>query len=377
MNLLTGMYRELKGNVKRELRHLRVRPLCSIAFLTYRCTNCCKTCNIWQKGSDGSDELDRDGWLKVVSNMSRLGVKSMEIFGGDALLRKDAIFDVLRACRERGMDTYFPTNANLCDEETLIQLIDSGLDTLYISVDDIEDAHDKVRGVQGNFAKVKAALENFFRLRGSRETPRLGIVCTLSSLNFRNFPRLVEFMEQYPVSVIYPRPLAEFAPQKVAASSLDGLRPEPFFVSTDGGSHLIRSEELAEFREMVSFMKGRHHKVYVCWRTYYSTTDATCLKGEYPRASCRMATTLMTICPNGDVSPCPMYRDYVLGNLTRENPEVIWGNARHRRFIQAQQSGQLPICLNCNIRPDHNSSIPNLLKYYGIRVAEKSGLYKR
>jgi len=376
MRLLTGMYHELKGNLKRELCHLRVRPLCSIAFLTYRCTNCCKTCNIWQQGSDGSDELDRDGWLRVVGNMSRLGVRTMEIFGGDALLRKDAIFDVIRSCREHGMETYFPTNANLCDQETVTRLMDSCLDMLYVSVDDIGEAHDQVRGVQGNFAKVENALESFFRLRGDRETPRLGIVCTLSRLNFRSFPRLVEFMEQYPVSVVYPRYLAEFSPKGIAASSVEGLLPEPFYLSTDGGSHLIRSDELAEFKEMVAAMKRRRHKVYVDWTTYYSSTDATYLKGEYPQASCRVATTLMTVCPNGDVSPCPMYRNYVLGNLARENPEAIWGNDKHRRFVQAQQSGQLPVCLNCNIKTYHNSSIPGKLKYYGIRAAEKSGFYK-
>lgn len=376
MNILAGMYQELKGNLERERCHRRVKPLCSIAFLTYRCTNCCKTCNIWQMGSDGSDELDRDGWLKVASNLNRLGVRSMEIFGGDALLRKDAIFDLLGRCRELGVGTYFPTNGNLCDDATVNQLVDSGLDTLYISVDDIAEAHDSVRGVQGNFDKIKGAIENFFRLRGDRETPRLGIICTLSRLNFRNFPRLVEFMEQYPVSVVYPRPLAEFSAEKIAASVIDGLHPEPFFVPTDGGSHLFTREDLAEFKEMVAFMKRRRNKVYVCWTTYYATTDATHLRGEYPQLSCRMATTLMTVCPNGDVSPCPMYRNYVLGNLAQENPEGIWGNEKHRRFIEAQQAGRLPVCLNCNIRPYYHSSIPDTFRYYGIRLAEKSGLYQ-
>lgn len=374
MNLLTGMYRELKGNLKRELCHLRVKPLCSISFLTYRCTNCCKTCNIWQKGGDGGDELDRDGWLQAVDNMAGLGVKSLELFGGDALLRKDAIFDVISSCRAHGIETFFPTNANLCDEQTVARLIDSGLDTLYISLDDVEEAQDKVRGVQGNFGKVRDAMDNFFRLRGDKEV-QLGVVCTLSRLNFRNFPRLVEFIEQYPVAVIHPRPVAEFSADNIAASVLDGLHPEPFYLSTDGDSHLIRQDELAEFKEMIATMKRRSNKVYVCWSTYYSTRDATFLKGEYPHDNCRLATTLMTVCPNGDVTPCPMYRDYVLGNLTRGDAGSIWGNAKHRRFIEAQQSGRLPVCLNCNISGYHDSSIKKMLRYYGIRAAEKSGLY--
>lgn len=374
MGLLTGIYRELKGNFKSELCHLRVKPLCSIAFLTYRCTNCCKTCNIWQMGADGSDELDLEGWLKAAENMARLGVGSLEIFGGDALLRKDVIFDLIRRCGESAMDTFFPTNANLCDDATVQRLIDAGLGTLYISLDDLGEANDEVRGVEGNYSKVMAAIENLFRLRGERETPRLVVVCTLSRLNYRNFPRLVEALENYPISAILPRPLAEFSPHNVAASTLGGLSPVPFFVSTDGGSHLIPPGELDDFKAMITFMKRRKNKVYVCWKTYYATTDATYLRGEYPPASCRMATTLMTICPNGDVAPCPMYRSYVLGNIVQGNPDEIWGNERHRRFIDAQQSGRLPICLNCNIRPDHHTSIPDTFRFYGIRVMERMGV---
>ncbi|UFS69134.1 radical SAM protein [Geomonas sp. RF6] len=377
MNLIRGMAEEVMGNVKRELCHRRVQPTCALAFLTYRCTNCCKTCNLWQLGKDGRDEMDRAGWMTAVKNLERLGVRSLEIFGGDALLRKDVLFDLIRECRIKGITTFLPTNANLCDSETLKSLIDSGLDMLYFSVDDLDEAHDLVRGVSGNFAKIAVAIEEFFRLRGDKTVPRLGIVTTLSRMNFRNFPRLVEFLESYPISAIYPRPLAEFSPENVAGSLLDGSRPEPFFMPTDGESHLITPGELAEFKEMVRRAQSRTSRVYVCWKTYYSTSDATHLKGEYPHASCRVATTLMTIAPNGDVSPCPFYRCYHLGNIAFGEATGIWGTAKHRRFIAAQQSAKLPICLNCNLRPYHDSSLLETARFYAVRGAEKAGLYCR
>ncbi|GFO53873.1 hypothetical protein GMSM_08800 [Geomonas sp. Red276] len=377
MDLIRGVARELSGNLTRELCHLRVRPFCALAFLTYRCTNRCRTCNIWEMGGSPAGELDREGWLSAVSRLAGLGVRSLEIFGGDALLRKDAIFDVIAACRRLGISSYFPTNGNLTDHDTLARLIEAGLDMIYFSIDDLDEAQDRVRGVEGNFASIRGALDSFVALRGERTLPGLGIVCTLSRLNFRNFPRLVEFLEQFPVSAIYPRPLAEFSAGNVAASALDGVLPEPFFMPADGESHLMTPEELPEFKAMVRRMQSRRNRVYVCWSTYYATSEATFLKGEYPPAVCRVATTLTTISPNGDVSPCPFYRGYVLGNLLHDGAGEIWGSARHRRFIAAQKAGELPLCLNCNVSAYHNSSLAATAKYYLLRAAEKSGVYHR
>ncbi|WP_026840898.1 radical SAM/SPASM domain-containing protein [Citrifermentans bremense] len=376
MRLLKGLIRELSHELLRERHHAAVKGLDSIAFLTYRCTSCCKTCNIWQREGSGVGELSREEWLEIIPGLARYGLRSFEIFGGDAILRKDAIYDITSACRDHGIATYFPTNANLCDEETVRGLIEAGLGTVYISIDDVDELHDQVRGVQGSFSKVRQALENFSRLRGEGETPSIVVCTTLSRLNFRNFPKLLSFLEQYPVQAVYPRPLGEFSRANIEASSLDGKLPEPYFASSDGESHLMSAEELVEMRTMIREVRGGNYPFYVNWRTYYSTSDDTFLRGEYPRCHCRVATTVVTVNPNGDVVPCPFFRSYVLGNLTREGIDSIWGNEPHRRFIQAQQRGNLAICRNCNTRV-YYSSLSETIRYYLLRTAEALGIFRK
>ncbi|HEY5512420.1 MAG TPA: radical SAM protein [Geomonas sp.] len=373
MNLVTGICRELASEAGREVDHLRVRALDSICFLTYRCTSMCRTCNIWQR-QDGGDEMSCAQWLEACAKLSMYGVRSFEIFGGDALLRKDAIFEVTRCCREQGIATYFPTNANLCDRETVRQLIAAGLGTVYLSLDDIEEANDQVRGVPGAFAKVRDALENFVELRGGGELPHIVVCTTLSDLNFRNLPRLIEFLEHYPVNAIYPRPLGQFSRANVEASGLDGKLPEPYFASSDGASHLISSSDLGAMYRMIDEIKKKKTRIYVNWRPYYSTTDDTFLRGEYPLRKCRIATTVVTVNPNGDVVPCPFFRSYVLGNLRCSELEEIWGNAKHRMFLTAQQKGNLAICRNCNAC-SYYTSLPETFRYYAQRALERIGLY--
>jgi len=369
------MYHELANELHRERHHREVRALDCIAFLTYRCTSCCRTCTIWQREGSGVAELSPEQWLEIVPDLARYGLRSFEIFGGDALLRKDVIFDLTSACRESGIATYFPTNANLCDRDTVRRLIEAGLGTVYLSIDDVDEGHDQVRGVSGTFVKVREALENFAALRGERELPRIIVCTTLSSLNFRNFPRLLEFLEKYPVDAVYPRPLGEFSRDNIENSRLDGALPEPYFASSDGESHLMSPEELGEMYRMIEGVKRKRPRLYVNWRTYYSTTDATFLRGEYPVRECRVASTVLTINPNGDVVPCPFFRSYVIGNLRQNRLEEIWGNVKHRSFLRTQCEGGLAICRNCNTRT-YYTSLPETLSYYGKRALERAGMYR-
>lgn len=373
MNLIQGIYRELASEAERTAHHLRVRALDSICFLTYRCTSMCRTCTIWQR-EGGGEEMTRAQWLDTCAKLSRYGVRSFEIFGGDALLRKDAIFDITSYCSDQGIATYFPTNANLCDRDTVRLLIEAGLGTVYLSLDDVEEGHDEVRGVPGSFAKVRAALEHFAQLRGERELPKIIICATISGLNFRGFPRLIEFLEGYPVNAIYPRPLGEFSRSNVEASSLDGQTPEPYFASSDGQSHLMSRSELREMYRMIEEIKKKTSSIYINWRPYYSTTDATFLRGEYPLKKCRIASTVVTVNPNGDVVPCPFFRSYLIGNLREIDLEEIWGNEKHLRFLAAQQKGELAICRNCNAC-SYYTSLTDTIQYYGQRVLERAGLY--
>ncbi|MCK4818166.1 radical SAM protein, partial [bacterium] len=137
----------------REVMSHRVQGIDALIFLTYRCTSRCKTCNMWKrKTANIKAELGWKQWKNILVDMKNYGVKSIEIFGGDALLRKDIIFEIIKFCTAHGIDTYFPTNSILMDEETAKKLVDAGLGTIYFSLDDIYKESDRIRGVNDSFS---------------------------------------------------------------------------------------------------------------------------------------------------------------------------------------------------------------------------------
>ncbi len=374
MKSYISLGRTLKNEIQREINHVRVRAMDSLGFLTYRCTSRCKTCNIWQKNADENTkgELSKGDWLKVLSKLKDYGIRSFEIFGGDALLRKDAIYDIIEFCNKNGIVTYLPTNANLCDRETIRKFIDSGLNMLYLSVDGIDDEHDNIRGVDGTFKRIKTTLSTFIEEKNRKGScyPKINIVTTLSNMNYNKFSNLIKYFENYQINCIYPRNLVEFSKGNIENSNINGYTPDPYYVPSDSGSHLFTREELGEFKRIVKTVKRTRRNIRVDFRDIDMAKDDTFLRGVYDFKKCHVATMLVTINPNGDVVPCPFYNSYVIGNLLRNNLEEIWGNSMHREFIRYQQAKKLALCQNCNL-PVYHPSIYDTLKYYSIRLAEK------
>lgn len=324
----------------------------------------CKTCNIWQRNKDEGSELNKEEWLRVISNLKDHGIKSFEIFGGDALLRKDVIYDIVRYCADNDIKTYFPTNGNLCDRETVQNLLNAGLHTIYLSIDDVGADHDGIRGVDGTFERIKSALETFVELRGTAEYPEIIICCTISKMNYLSFPRVLDFLEQYPINAVYPRIIAEFSLDNITRSKINGMIPEPFFASSDALSHLFQNEEMAEFKEIIQSEKQSGRKMYIEFRPLDVAKDKTFTSGEYDFKHCHIATTFPIINPNGDVVPCPFFGSYVIGNLTKNNLSEIWGNPMHRNFIAFQKGRKIAICRNCNIRVSYPSTLETYSYYF-------------
>ena len=227
----------------------------------------------------------------------------------------------------------------------------------------------------GTVALVKKTLEAFVKERGSHKNPYIIVCTTLSNLNYRNFPKLVDFLDAYPINALYPRPLGEFTADNIAASRIDGLEPEPYFMPSDGQSHLLTPQQYTELNTIFARYKDRAQGVYVNQLAHYLATEETYSQGVYPLRQCHVATTLVTINPNGDVVPCPFYRSYTIGNLARQEMADIWGNDRHQRFIKLQKSGELPICGNCNMRV-YYPSLSEKISYYFRRALEKTGLVR-
>ena len=374
INYSKNIFLDITTHTHREINSFRFKGIDALLFLTYRCTSRCKTCNMWKrKSAVRSQELDWSAWEKILKSFKEYGVKSVEIFGGDALLRKNVIFKMIRFCKESDIDTYFPTNSILLDEETAKNLVDSGLGTIYFSLDDIGDESDRIRGVKDSFFQVKQALEAIVKARGTNEFPKIIICTTISKLNYQRLEGLMEFLSHYPIDAVYPRPLGEFSDKNIELSNINGILPDPYFVTTED-SHLLSKDQIDEFREITKTLKKKYKskKPYINFSAVDMSPDMAFTEGRYGTKRCHCCTTLITVAPNGDVMPCTFFPNYTLGNLEKEPINSIWGrrNLKHKDFVQAQRKKQIAICDNCNMRQYYPTLIEKLL-YFQNRMKER------
>lgn len=116
----------LKRGASKSYHSYTYTPTDAIIFLTYRCTSQCKACNIWQRPVNIDEELTWEQWLPILENLAKNNIKSIEMFGGDALLRKDLLLKMIKFCTDNGIGTYFPTNSSSLTEKTVQGLVEIG-----------------------------------------------------------------------------------------------------------------------------------------------------------------------------------------------------------------------------------------------------------
>lgn len=126
------------------------RPVLINMEVIKSCNATCHFCVCWKM--DAGPRLADYG--PVVAKIKPIVVS---INGGEPLLRKD-ICDIVRQVRPHVMYVAIITNAGLLTLEKAKELKEAGLDQLTISLDYLDERHDKVRGIPGLFQRISGLI---------------------------------------------------------------------------------------------------------------------------------------------------------------------------------------------------------------------------
>lgn len=352
----------LKKFIKREIDYYKVVPNDVLIFLTYRCTGRCSTCNMWRRPVNIKEELTLDEYKRFIDEICDYGgdYRNVEMFGGDALLRKDVLIPLIRYVKEKGIPRCsLPTNGNLLDEETAFGLVDAELDIVEISIDSISDVHNKMRGVDNTFERAERAIKFLLKARGNQLTPKIQVNCTISRMNVDSFERLLQFSEDIGADIIAFEYVGEFPEDAIKKSGIDGKTPSPYFVSKDG-SNLLNGTQAEILKNKIKKIKRDSKRM----RVHCITTNIDVLKvknlvsGYFPHKKCYMSHSLITLDPFGNILGCPFFDNYIIGNIREDKFPNIWNNHRHKLFMDAvNNSRKRPeICNYCILSVERNPS---------------------
>ncbi len=294
-------------------------PLSLTVSVTRRCNLTCPTCGIHtRRGSDLSpDELSR------LAASLKLGVPWITFTGGEPFLRED-----LREIISQFCATCRPVLVNVATNGTVPRTgeIMRGLAlkhpktafTVNVSLDEVGELHDQIRGKEGVFRAASSLVRNL-----KREAPNnlnVGVHLVISRLNLHRLPSILPRLRQLGADQLIVEPAQER--WELANQGFESVPEDrelrqvmPF---------LIRDLERAEARGVVRLSRAA--------RLFYYSFMLGAFRGGIKRPPCRAGRLSAHVDADGAVSACCVRGD-PMGRLSEHNFDFsqLWNGVRARQ----------------------------------------------
>ncbi|HEX3346255.1 MAG TPA: radical SAM protein [Polyangiaceae bacterium] len=198
----------------------RQLPVNLTVSVTYSCPSRCATCDIWKKKVD---DLSVDEYGRIFPTLEKVPVW-VTVSGGDQFIRGD-LDEIIRLIRTQIEPGIINIPMNGIITERIFQLLPKiahhsvGAQlVLNLSVDEIGEAHDRIRGADGNFEKLKLAAGLIHDLKKTYPHVVLGVHTVISKLNVDRIPDI----EREARAVFRPDSyIAEVAENRVELVTMD------------------------------------------------------------------------------------------------------------------------------------------------------------
>ncbi|MBI5468474.1 MAG: radical SAM protein [Deltaproteobacteria bacterium] len=134
------------------------RPLLSYLYTEWRCNVNCYYCYTWNNQVRG---MTLEVAKKSIDWLKTSGCRVVAIMGGEPLLRKDFITEVIRYGSSRGFFMYLPTNGILMDRYFIDHAGSAGVAAVNIAVDTI----DEKPGLPKSFKRIEPQFKYLVKMK--------------------------------------------------------------------------------------------------------------------------------------------------------------------------------------------------------------------
>jgi MoaA/NifB/PqqE/SkfB family radical SAM enzyme len=327
-------------------------PLVFKVTLTYRCNLRCPMCYEW--GDNGwclkespqamKKELSWDVMSKLLAHGDR-NHGSYLLIGGEPLLytKFAEVISMLGKTRRFAITC---TNGLLLDR-FLDDSAGNPYMTYLISLDGDPETNDKIRG-KGVYRRV---VENVRRLKELKNPPYIGIQFTLRPENIAGMHAFCEDMEKLGVDWVFFNPSWFITEEQ--ARDYEKFMAENFNVAAKSHLGYVSPFEIDKQEFILQFQKIRSRKWPFQVSCYlekpediypYVDAPATPISNSF----CYKQWLRMDVTPGGEVTPCGLYPDLIVGNLNQADVDAVWNSEAYARFRGVRREKVLPICSKCN-----------------------------
>ena len=158
--------------------------------MTRRCNLKCVHCYARSEDISYDNELNHEQSIAMIDDLAQFGVPVLLFSGGEPTVHPRLV-EYAQYAVSKGMRAVISTNGTLITREKAQKLKEIGLSYVGISLDGLEETHDKFRGVKGSYKKVMAAIENC-----QEAGIKVGLRFTINKRNVKDIPGIFDLLEE-------------------------------------------------------------------------------------------------------------------------------------------------------------------------------------
>jgi MoaA/NifB/PqqE/SkfB family radical SAM enzyme len=316
-----------------------------------RCNSKCATCPLTFSPQESARQLSLDEFKELVRQLPDLQRAVLQGIG-EPLLNRD-LAPMIAHLKSRGVYVVFNTNAALLTRRRQVELVDSGLDELRVSLDSsTPETYLKVRGIPA-FERVVANLGDMVATRAAlgADTPRISIWMTGLRDNLRELPDVVDLAGRLGVDEVYLQRMV-FWGEGLATS-------EQSIFSASSKSNVQGGDTDVEAVIADAERRASRHGIGFRGADARPPRDSLLerLPEPEPWRACSRPLRLAYITAQGTALPCCIapftdapFDSIRLGNYLDEGVASVWTGAAYERFRQQLYSSDPPAaCRNCGL----------------------------
>jgi len=318
------------------LDNVRRFPQTCIWEITGSCNLDCLHCGN-RAGERTGEDLSYEQMIRVADSLENLGCKMVDLTGGEPLLNPH--WDSLaRELTLRGMQVALITNGTLLNSSALERAIAAGVRVIAISVDGLQDVHDRLRvGLEPDVSPWKKSMD---ALSLALENVSTKVISQVNVFNLHQLADLRDLLREMGV--------LEWQLQLAIPTGRLQCRnePEPYVLAP---RHL---DELTDFI-VENAREGQPPFIDTSDSIGYYTAKEPFLRkrqaGQGVWLGCQAGIRSVAITYDGSVRGCSlMPAEFDAGNLHSETLEQIWQEEERfsfsTRFESSKLSGRCSRC---------------------------------
>ena len=255
----------------------------------------------------------------------------------------------LRYAQTRNLYTSVTTNA-LTLRKMASDLVDAGLNDLFVSLDGPPEVHNFIRGHKHSFERAVQGIEALLELKGR---PEISVFCVITQWNFDHLCEMVQHLEHFPLRQIGFMH-TNFTTEEMA--NHHNLQYADSYPATPSNMTEIDLEQmnLKLLHAECQLLRSRPGEIPITFspdlKTYSELETFYHRPNQILGKRCNDVFSNMMIKSNGDVIPAHgRCYNLTIGNLDQENLKQIWNGEIVSTFRKKllRGGGLLPACARC------------------------------